>query len=576
MKKLLLIIFSVLLLVSGTIYFLVDNGNNVEAVSYNLKDDVNVDSSINSYLKDGNLIIEYDNPNNEKVWIEGIVHDRYLITNKEVIIYNYQPNELFKLHIGEFSDVYEFGSNSNNLIGEFCDSSYENGVMTDTSCLQFKTETNGVITVNDDRYLAFALKGTLNENEITKTSMDFGWVWNVEENNGDYIFTATNDNSDFIWKQYYYFYKDKSKSMKIEHYLENNLADISNMQMYYLTNVNPTDEIEYNETRYLVSEKMGLHKQGNFNDLISTINFNAEYDFKFQDLVDTGFTINEFYIGSGSVIEKPEIDIMAIGFTKNNGYFPLGSSVLIDPEFGTGDSVEIPVSTPLTSNTFALAWCDETADDIHLQMFNTTGENYTGVIDVDTSVGACNRGSVSISALNSTNLVISYFDDSVNEIFAVVYDSSGNVINSPIQVDSNTGTYSAITVTALSSTTFVVAWNEYQSSSGNVQLFSTYYTNGTLIASVGYEPFNNPVAARLIPTVSALTSDTFVIGYNDYPTRQAQFVVYYINGTQITAPTSVGGSVGEVWFAPVSALTSDTFVMGFHDTTDDDVTFVVY
>ncbi len=94
-------------------------------------------------------------------------------------------------------------------IGEKCYSSYDsiNKIMTDTSCLQFKTETNGVITINNERYLAFALKGKIDGIEYTYTSMDFDWTWHIEKNNEDYTFWAENNNPNFIWRQYYYFYE---------------------------------------------------------------------------------------------------------------------------------------------------------------------------------------------------------------------------------------------------------------------------------------------------------------------------------------------------------------------------------
>ena len=87
----------------------------------------------------------------------------------------------------------------------------------------FTPITNGVITVNNERYLAFALKGTVGETEYAYNSMDFGWTWHLNESNGDYTIWAENDNPNFIWRQYYTFYKDY-REMKIEHELVNNLA----------------------------------------------------------------------------------------------------------------------------------------------------------------------------------------------------------------------------------------------------------------------------------------------------------------------------------------------------------------
>jgi len=105
-NKLMVIMIVGLLLLGGVGTFIFNQ--DVEAVSYNLEDDVNVESSINSYLKNGDLIIEYENPNDERVWIEGLSGERYSI-GEDIVVYDYKSNEVFKLHIGDASDVYGFG-----------------------------------------------------------------------------------------------------------------------------------------------------------------------------------------------------------------------------------------------------------------------------------------------------------------------------------------------------------------------------------------------------------------------------------------------------------------------------------
>ena len=353
--------------------------------------------------------------------------------------------------------------------------------MTDTSCLQFKTETNGVITINNERSLAFALKGMVGETEYTYTSMDFGWTWHMNESNGNYTFWAENDNLNFIWRQYYYFYKDPSKPLKIKHYLENNWNNISNAQMYYLINVLPTDTIEYNETSYLVNDYMGLHKQGNFTDLISIINFNAEYDFRFEDLVDKGFDINEFYIGSGSVVGKPNINITAIGFTKNNGNFPEGTSVLVDPTFSTGDIESLDVA-PLDENKIVVVACDETSNNVESYIYWTNGTSIANTT-ID-AVGGCDLDDnvVAVTPLNTTAWVVAYFDDGVDDVFFAVYDDVGTQITSPqtVDADNDAGPDGRVDVDAINDTTF---WLAYFDDDLDDIFYAKYYSNGTALIS---------------------------------------------------------------------------------------------
>lgn len=458
-------------------------------------------------------------------------------------------------------------------IGEKCYSSYDsvNKIMTDTSCLQFKTETNGVITINDERYLAFGLKGTIDGNEIKKTSMDFSWTWHVEEDNGDYVFWAENDNPNFIWRQYYYFYEDYSKPMKIEHYLENNLNDITNAQMYYLTNVLPTDEIEYNETRYLVSDYMGLHKQGNFNDLVSTINFNAEYDFNFEDLVDDGFEINEFYIGSGSVIGKPNVNITAVGFTKNNGNFPKGSSVWIDPTFTT-EYVESVSVTPLSDDKMVVAWGDESADDREFQLYYTNGTAIGSQVTVDSSAGSPSYTSISVTALNSTHFVVAWFDNADNIMEFSVYNTAGTLIIGPIIVDDAADDGYSISVSAFNETTFVVGWFD---SADDDASFRIYDSSGSPLTGI-IDADEAVGGTCLSVSVSALSETTFVIGWADDADDYTQLRIYNSAGTALTTAKTVDTGVGTSRMVSVSALSETTLVIGWLDQANQDVLFKIY
>ena len=140
---------------------------------------------------------------------------------------------------------------------------------------------------------------------------------------------------------------------------------------------------------------MGTHKQGNFNGIIPKIKFNQEYNFEFGDIINNGFTINEFYIGDGTPIGKPNINITAIGFTKNNGNFPKGASVWIDPSIAfdtsnsagnSGSTVTIPSFTVGTGTDKILLVSvglrgGQTVNGID---FNS-GESFTFVAEINSS-----------------------------------------------------------------------------------------------------------------------------------------------------------------------------------------------
>ncbi len=113
LKVLILIVLSLFLIGS---FFLANNFKN-QKIIYTFEDDVDVDSSINSYMEGSDLIIRY-NSLEEDIWIDGLPLDRYSIDKKKIVIYDYN-NEFFKLHIGEESDIYTFGTNSRTVSDKY-------------------------------------------------------------------------------------------------------------------------------------------------------------------------------------------------------------------------------------------------------------------------------------------------------------------------------------------------------------------------------------------------------------------------------------------------------------------------
>jgi len=271
--------------------------------------------------------------------------------------------------------------------------SYEGGVLTNHDGVTYQTTGDGTILINGSRYLAFGLTGEINSNPQMRTSMDYTWTWSVESIDNDYIFHATNNDPNFLWNQTWYFYEDFGSPMKIQHYLENNIAsDITSTQMFYLITVDENDVLGYNESVYPVNNFIGsnssLHYTGNFNDEILSVDFNSIYDFNFNDLIENDFIINEFYIGDAAFLDRPAIDIMAIGFTKGGGIFPSGYNITIDPnivvEPDTYAIVGEYVGIMTSENVYATGF---TMSDISSSI-SMTSTQYTALSTDDTSYAA--------------------------------------------------------------------------------------------------------------------------------------------------------------------------------------------
>lgn len=352
----------------------------------------------------------------------------------------------------------------------------------------------------------------------------------------------------------------------IKHYLKNNLNDITDMQMYYLTNVLPTDEIEYNETSYLVNDYMGLHKQGDFNDLTSTINFNAMYDFNFEDLVSDGFTINEFYIGSGSVIGKSNVNITAIGFTKNNGNFPKGMNVTIDPTFSTSD-VESLSAAPMDVDKFIVAWCDESSNNVEAKIYWTNDTQWGGQITVD-AVGGCDLddGVVSVTALNTSAWVVAYFDDGVDDAFFSTYINHTSIVSAQ-QVDDNIGTAGRVDIDGIDGSDF---WYGYYDDDAVSIFYAKYNFEGTeLTAPTLFGGQNDESGADSI-AIATLNSTHFVIAWDDADANEMKFGILGISDEVVVESMLNSLSVS------LATFNSTHFVLSYFQQGNDDMVYATY
>jgi hypothetical protein len=189
---------------------------------------------------------------------------------------------------------------------------------------------------------AFGVTGDVLGINYTYSSLNFTWTWDVYHNtfSNEYIFTAYNNNPSFNWTQIFHFYPDKK--MKINNIITNNIGQtIENTKFWYLNTFTNNYFIEYQGNRYYLNNSINL--AGNLTPYIPNVNFGDNYVFNYSDVINNGFEITNFYIGSGSVIGIPGINITAIGITKNNGTFPNSVKVDIDPSIEVESSQNISV-----------------------------------------------------------------------------------------------------------------------------------------------------------------------------------------------------------------------------------------
>jgi hypothetical protein len=253
--------------------------------------------------------------------------------------------------------------------------------------------------------------------------------------------------------------------------------------------------------------------------------------------------------------------------------------VYIDPTITfTTEQVESISVTPLSNNTLVVAWCDEVSDDVTFKVYYTNGTNLTAPIDVDDSITRCySDNQVSISAFDSTTFVIGWYDGTDSDVSFRIYQSNGTNMTNIIDADTDAGLgATSVSVSTFNSTAFVISW--FDETDDDVS-FATYWSNGTNMTNIIDTDTNAGNAARAV-SVSAFNSTAFIIGWCDLSLKYVSFATYWSNGTNMTgindnaidADTDAGTSRD----VSVSAFNSTTFVIGWYDGTDADASFRIY
>ncbi|MEM7819075.1 MAG: sialidase family protein [Candidatus Aenigmatarchaeota archaeon] len=248
------------------------------------------------------------------------------------------------------------------------------------------------------------------------------------------------------------------------------------------------------------------------------------------------------------------------------------------PKTFTTQQVESLSSTPLDSDKVVLAWCDEVSKNINFKIYSTKGETLVDTVTVDSSPGitdACNYYSVSVSALNSTHFVIAWFDASEQDITFAVYDSQGSLRLGPIDEDTAVGTNSwGVSVSAFNSTHIVIGYYDYVDQDAT---FSTWnLVTQTRVA--GPIDVDTGVSTDCYNVhVAALNSNNFVFFYYDAgATDDATFAIYTITGTAVKAATDEDTNIGNSYSLALTTLNSSYFVLAYYDAADGDITFSIY
>ncbi len=205
--------------------------------------------------------------------------------------------------------------------------------------LEFRTDPSGLVKLfkNGEYLSAFgsSLKNTVNGEQEFWNSWATTWTWEVLSNTDSNITVLGSTNwAGWAWKQKWFF---SDTEQKFTNYLTNNTGfQATNVSFYQVVRLDETNVecIQYVDNDGLENEycfEQDITITQNLEQFLKRVSF-KETIFNFQDLVDTGFEFNYLFAGQlGNVHPSLAGQGFIIGVTKNEGVFPNGASVILDP-----------------------------------------------------------------------------------------------------------------------------------------------------------------------------------------------------------------------------------------------------
>jgi len=462
-----------------------------------------------------------------------------------------------------------------NLIGKFCDLEVNGNSVRDTTCLNY-TMNDGENPADfkvEGREVGFAVGVDSNDYRLTSPVLR-----KLEGGKYD-TFLADYGVEGYELTQSINFTDSKEVPIKIFHSIKNtNPSAIDDVIFYYVFDLFNDDIIELNGSlcsktgtgneKWICINQDEIETLSNGTNVTTNyidrpvVNFNAEYDFRYDDLIENGFNLTDIRL----VQNKNKL---WVGFSLVDKTIASGQTIELDPTFSSNDIESIDI-IPLDTNKVVIGVCDETTDWAYAYIYYTNGTVINTINVQDRGTCDLDDGLQALTSLNETLWVYTYFDEDADDILFAVYDNLGNLITSPVTVDGAVGTDGRVDVDAINDTHFNLA---YFDDAVNDIFYAQYTYKGVeVIAPVTDSDMNNERDADTV-AITTLNETTAIIVWFDDVGDEYSFK--RVNGGVLSSQTQIEAIVSGDQVS-ITSFNQTRFVISYYKQGDDDMGYAIY
>ena len=238
------------------------------------------------------------------------------------------------------------------------------------------------------------------------------------------------------------------------------------------------------------------------------------------------------------------------------------------------DSVNYIRSAIVDDNHFVIGW--GITGYKYRQAFNTNGTNSTPVITIESLTGTSHSYDIDIACGSSTLCAQVWYNYNYDNTRLQFFDPTTGANVSPAYTVQHVINSLQTTVTFINSTDVIncfhasPAENCTQFHHTGLGLNPTYV--GSVIAMTGVGAAGTNVWCK----VDAFNSSAYVVGCGSYTGTQVNATALYINGTVLMANTQVEGSLNQYAPAWVSTNNWQNFTIFYHDSTNSLHRYAMY
>lgn len=248
-----------------------------------------------------------------------------------------------------------------------------NRIITDSYGVKYSVQSDGLYKIvhnNKTRYFGFGITGTYNGQSFKKLSTDYVWSYNIVQTINGYNVSAKNTENS--WFTNFSFNTDTKVTNTI---INKYPLTIYNPTFYYLFTINNGDKIKHANINYTIQSNTQITKIGTpYLNSDSKFFINDKLIFNYEDIINSGFNITNFYIINASVLGfNSNKKIIAIGFSNGKNIAP-NEKIIVDPYVTASDSLQY-------SDDAEVIYAGSAGDN-HLMKTITLSPTVTGTIRV--------------------------------------------------------------------------------------------------------------------------------------------------------------------------------------------------